>query len=1566
MDDNVAQADISSILQSPRTSGEQTNDFTGQVAAYFGSYVSGNLSASGLPSRTYGDTYQDGLVRKLSLERFPQLNKNLYKNFVTGLGQQTFVIAQNKYSGLQDEYVSHAVRTNVLGITTKKLSGLLQSIAAAAESLRISSSDSHADTVEALLADTKAIIARDFVTPHILPLDILKDGADDTNAKQVLSTLREAATSRLYDANRLSLKHTYAAYFSNEQAVTSDSLVTTLGDIFTPEATKDSLEQYVEHLQASDAYHHTYGLHLTTTVDETKSMYVYFGELAYEQESYPLFYTKVASQHTFPSVTLTFEGTVFVNKQAIEHVARRFAAKANRSIDVATLGIPDTIRPDVADQAEALQAIVSKLADTLSLTGDIKLAKSTLQEASNHFAKVTNRLFICVEPSYTPAITDDYISILTDKSQHEKTGRYLGDLLMKPPTRFVEEANETWQNLSYFDKLLPLTPLSVNDEQKRVLMTLANPAVERVVVDSPANTGKNHLVRAAVLNAAASGKSVLVVGDSAGAADALKRDIGDVLRKTSGSEGHNPVIDLHAADTFDRIDDQLSSHIAASAALVSGKHADLAAAKKRKVQTLKESLKQLMHSAENINLHEVEQAIQNDRRFAGKNWIDGEPIDDISMDMQQLHRSIQYVRGSEASYLMPYVDINKQQAMEEFLTAYAEYEKANKNVNSRLPEFIVRYKKLLPEQRTHLKESLAYIQSNYRQFVKILRDSATSNWLPIGDGNTFQEITVHESEFNAVLDIAQGANKYFAYSDKARLLRELDSYNATPLEIIEAFDTYVEQIATLKSKLFGFSGRMLVVENLNKQLVKSLPSFGLPNPEKQSESMQVMSNFVKYTTQQLAAAGMKPDHWKNVVRLLLAHEDNIDETQQILSSLNQLALYDFTRDFKVYEADNLLANITLLDYATELNRVYREFPKIGKLFGIATINHLLARPHEFTARASKLSRDLHEASQLNDAKGTIRSFAETYPDASKRLGIAFKNGNFEIVDDSFANSDSEFIKEYVAYKKKEQDIRSYFDEVTIDSFAESSTEYQQILGVELQHSLNERFVQYGQQKALAQLGEALKSQRKLTRDETKTLTSLYPCVTGEIHQLSALLPLDVASFDLVIVENADSLTIAETLPAAIRGKQLLVIGDSAQSRPGTIALNDGIDELHASRLSGALRAQLANESADNKNAIIARQADTFVPDLSALGFFSQYANYDASLSRQYGVYEELAAFGNKHYYGNAAVSLMSRAVPVADLFAFSQVRATPSQVTRFTNLAEVNHIIQHLHTLKEQGFNGTIGIVTPFAEQAALIQKELDESVITDWFERRGLRVMTLDSSRNFPRDYTYYSLVASNDFNELSQQLPSAIGFDAFEHDGRSGRLLSGFSGTRQTMHVVHSLAIDAYGRALSEALKFFSSRAQGTSVKVKGGSTDVFSPTEINISQSFEKTTFARKHKDHMAFITKYPFANYMKPLSPSFHKALYKVFFLVMVDSQPLVVEFDDFKDRFLQNGKNDKDNSGTYLTAQDIYAYKLLEGYGYRFLRLNKFSVGSDPAQTLDKYLSEMIKTPSWPSDNGFVA
>ncbi|MFZ2544649.1 MAG: AAA domain-containing protein [Candidatus Saccharimonadales bacterium] len=1565
MDDDVAQTDIGSIFQPSQAPIDKSSEFSRQVVDYFGKYVSGGLSADGLPLRVYGGTYQSGLVQKLPLDRYHQLDKNLYKNFVTGLTQQTFVVTQNKYTAQQDERIIDALSANVSKITERELLSLLRALAFQAGTRLIESNDDKRDIIDDLLESSKDAISHDLIVPFVLPFEDVDVVADKVN-KRFLLSLQEDAVSRLYDASRELLRQIYTDYFASETYITKDSLMVTLARAFTPKLVKDSLGRYIDHLRISDAYQHTYELHRTTAIDDDTSLYLYFGELTYGSHSFPLFYTKVASKHTFPSMTFTFENRIFINKQAIEYVMRHFSARANQFIDVAGLKIPDAIYS--VTEIDTLQKVVTTICEALMLPEPIILSKVTVQESANHLVKLTTKQYLYVDRISSSEISNEYVTIMGDEMLRKKADSYLNSFIVDKQSRLIEDTNEKWDEKSYFDKLLPTIPLSINDEQKRVLDVLESTTYGHIVVDSAMSTGKKHLVTATVLSALSKGQTVLVVSNNNFSAKEVRRVVGDTLAKTSGKQGHNPVFSVHESDSLDHIDDQVVTDIADSVQLVESKLDELKIAKKRKKQALKDKLTDFTKNAEDINLHEVEQAVFNERRFTGKNWIENEPIDEFSSALQQLHHSIQYVQASEAKYLMPYIEANEKKGIEDFIASFTEYQKASKDVHSRLPDFIVDYRKLSSEQKNTLQESLAYIHSNYRQFIKILKEQSPNNWLTIHNGSTFKDISNQEKMLTEMFDIAYGASEIFNNSDKLMLLKELNSYTNSPVEIIDIFDTYIEQVNALKSRLFGYSGRMLVVENLNKQLLKSLPLFGLSEPEKQSENMQVMSDFLRSILNELNTRGLSERHWRDIINILLTDSSKIEEIEEIISSLNQTSDFTFVQEYKIDQAENLIANIELLKYATELNHLHKEFPKLSKLFGITTISRLLARPQEFKLRIDKLAHDLNELSRLEDARRIIQSFIEDYPDASNRLGLNFIDGSIEIVDESFTDADNEYIREYIAHKKKEKEVSGYFDEIMIDSFSNDSIEYRQILGVELQHDLNKKFLQFthSHSSVINTIATNLREKRKLTVSETKNIVQLYPCVSSEIRSLGSVFPLQIDMFDLVVIDTADSISIAEVFPAVLRAKRVLVIGDSAQTRTPAIAVHSAADDLHTRQIAITLKEKLKAEPADTKNNVIAKQQKMLHANQSALKFYSAYANYETTLKKQHGAYEEMLAFSNKYFYDDNPITLMSRTAPLSDVFAFTSLKPKSNQLSRFTNNAEVEMIIQHLHKLKEQGFSGTIGIVTPFSEQAVLLQKELDECVITDWFERRELRVMTFDTVRNYSRDYMYYSLVASSIFNEISQKLPQKIRDDSFSGDSRSSRLLTGLSGAKRFMHIVHSIRLDEYGGSLSQSLGFIDDMLKSSSVAKNGGATDVLLATETTLKQAFDKTNFVKKYGKDASFITKYSFVNYIKPLSPNYHKALYKLFFLLTVNDKQIVIEFDDFKDRFLQNSKNDKDFGGIYLTAEDVYGYEILGGYGYRFLRLNKFNIGIDPAHTLDTYLNDLVSDPSWPSDNGFVA
>jgi ssDNA-binding Zn-finger/Zn-ribbon topoisomerase 1 len=89
------------------------------------------------------------------------------------------------------------------------------------------------------------------------------------------------------------------------------------------------------------------------------------------------------------------------------------------------------------------------------------------------------------------------------------------------------------------------------------------------------------------------------------------------------------------------------------------------------------------------------------------------------------------------------------------------------------------------------------------------------------------------------------------------------------------------------------------------------------------------------------------------------------------------------------------------------------------------------------------------------------------------------------------------------------------------------------------------------------------------------------------------------------------------------------------------------------------------------------------------------------------------------------------------------------------------------------------------------------------------------------------------------------------------------------------------------------------------------------------------------------------------------MYKVDFLLSyIDSdqkeRKIVMEYDGFYEHFKDSNLVNEFNYENYLTDGDVYRQKVLESYGYKFLRINKFNIGKDPIGKLNERLQLLIK------------
>ena len=65
--------------------------------------------------------------------------------------------------------------------------------------------------------------------------------------------------------------------------------------------------------------------------------------------------------------------------------------------------------------------------------------------------------------------------------------------------------------------------------------------------------------------------------------------------------------------------------------------------------------------------------------------------------------------------------------------------------------------------------------------------------------------------------------------------------------------------------------------------------------------------------------------------------------------------------------------------------------------------------------------------------------------------------------------------------------------------------------------------------------------------------------------------------------------------------------------------------------------------------------------------------------------------------------------------------------------------------------------------------------------------------------------------------------------------------------------------------------------------------------------------------------------------------------------LIIEYDGFVEHFVDRQNVNEFNYSHYYSEKDIEREKILEGYGFPFMRFNKFNLGKDPITGISEKL-----------------
>ena len=263
----------------------------------------------------------------------------------------------------------------------------------------------------------------------------------------------------------------------------------------------------------------------------------------------------------------------------------------------------------------------------------------------------------------------------------------------------------------------------------------------------------------------------------------------------------------------------------------------------------------------------------------------------------------------------------------------------------------------------------------------------------------------------------------------------------------------------------------------------------------------------------------------------------------------------------------------------------------------------------------------------------------------------------------------------------------------------------------------------------------------------KSIMKIAPCWSVTSLSAKSKIPFQKSQFEVLVIDEASQNDIASVLPLLFRCERAVIIGDENQLKHiSSITVEE--DEKLLTNLDLMEKDIMWSYS---QNSLFQR-ADNLCEN-----------KYKTNLLNHFRSHGDIINFANNEFYGGSLriatdYSKLKR-IEGEQTIRWVNVQGKavrPRNNRSLTNIGEAHAIIKELSRLKENNYEGSIGIVTPYRAQATLIDRELhrDENLY-NWFTMyRGGAVNTVHLFQGDERDIMLFSTVVTKSVN------PSVMNF--------------------------------------------------------------------------------------------------------------------------------------------------------------------------------------------------------------
>lgn len=1567
--------------------------FIKEVGGYFMEFLETDFHKRKLPRRSIKLHNEKGLLTGLNIGKYPSFYKVAYKLVNNCFNKDELSsIQKGVYKADIPKSLIDLIKKQVGNVSEVDIADIIKELDESIQQSALKYKDDYLQAFNSVMTDADAVfkkrIVLDLVKSIEKPLESNKL-ADENAIFQIEEEITGILKKKVEDAVAEALKQMLSGTKSNAKKLLKDTL--NLGDV------RGSLTKFFDMFKVADLFNDLHELYQNFKIEDKQEFYFYFYDISYQKNKYPIFYIPFSVERKGDIFLITFDSQIYINKKALAFIVQEYNLEREKKGALQTIADRIIYLADhEKDLHLVLQETLTEITNFFELDGKIQVAKPDIQTSKNLYVSVSTNVYVALFDKSDEALLNDYEDILNAPENGPLMQGFqvlIEDFIHKNPESVNGPIADEWDDKGVDERLVYKSPIPLNSEQQQILSAINNDRCKYVLVEGPPGTGKSHTITAIVFDTILKDKSVLVLSDKKEALDVVEKNIVNTLNKVRVDEKfQNPLLRLgKTGNTYSQLLTQPSiDGITEQFRAVRSKHPNLNEQIETSIKALRSGVEGQVGAYKKISLADINELSSLKQHFdqegfcieldeAVKNPYSVEELTKIRNILLNLKKKIS--ANKDVSFNFDFTtELNEENSenMDAVVSLLEEIEEiVSENPQLSEGKILNSYQSAVETHKPKIKkllECLANISEidvlsknkKYLEFVGI-------NKKELSTLTTIREVALHALSLKDIL-VKVG---HFA-NDTITLLGFFEESHEGDVANLEH---YLDSARQLKSGLFGYLGKSKDIELLNQDFRKKFPLSRFDNPHKNLRELEAVLATYKYILELQNGihhpyANVEPLHL--ITSLLKKEELYFSEDQ--LEHLRKLAEEVSESEAIVSDIKNETLNLSTLQELNDLAVVFEIsslYEELGELMATekelieANIDLQKSKNLEVLLGGNNLSELIGEIKTCKEYVDTLIEISddmeylkESSDNHARSFSVAgIDNNSFSSLHENRLTEMSDFeFQKLLRLVNLYQLMIHNFDDIKDLNYGDRTRQIESIVTMQMTHLMDERFVDFtNNYRADAKtLKQVIKDKKKFPKEQFSKLKNAFPCILAGIRDYAEYIPLEPGIFDLVIIDEASQVSIAQAFPALLRAKKVVVLGDSLQFSNVKSALARGdINKQHLANLKDVF---LKNISTETDKVV---RLEKFNIKVSILDFLGYINNYQTRLVKHFRGYRELISYSNKYFYKDGLQVMKVRGVPIGSVLKFTQVEHDGlGEAVKNTNAPEIDFIISELKALKEQDKKCTVGIITPHTNQQRLLYEKISDLPEADYlFSDLKLKIMTFDTCQGEEMDIIFYSMVATEADDKLNYVFIGDLkNIDIDDDEGKikAQRLNVGLSRAKECMHFVLSKPVDQYTGTAKEFLQHYTNALLDGQKELDSSVVDKKSQMEPLVLDWFYQTKFWNENKETAEILPQFELGKYLKQLDKSYKHPNYRVDFLLVYGDNDgaqhkIIIEYDGFMEHFGDSvGVVDESNFQEYYSPEDVYRQHVLEGYGYRFIRINKFNLGENPITTLDSRIQEMLK------------